>query len=819
MRFLIFLLWGLFSWGTLFAQDESTTNLKEDEIKVTVNEDKLYFQWRDATRCAFVKVKESWWLIFDKKAGAYSIPKNRDLPPGIIDIKILFDYPSTSDITLFEIKVHDSYEINFFKEAGQWVIESLDTVKKNVFLSKKEDPKQKRKDQNRRRKAATLKFENKNWPGFELYGLPKHTIVNIDDPKLNNFFTFVLSADYDQGLPKPYECPYYATIISLQGAGLVRTSDEILLNDEKILKGLIFNGPPPLKVDQVYDAEKDIQFKSQVSIFTNVPKDDMKIALDEMKKEHKDGILHPFHNLTRAWAELIVGNKFFAMPFLDLAVQYYPGLDHHPFTRSLRGIINLLNRNFERANTDLSFLPNTLEVKIFRAILLSATGVPRSQLNDLRRLLFFCKNYAQTLHEEFLLLGLMAILDAGDYPTIIDIEKVKPMQESKNVTLFYRYAIAKSGLKQGLFSPEDLRRSIWNTNEVFSQLKAYITLDIALMDLNSGKKQVPLKDTISQIRQAQHLWRGTYFEFRALNEIVDLYIQNKMFVDALKTLKNMQQLFPQMFLDLHVDKKMEVAFNTFFKESYYKKESPLRVINMFDEFKEYSPDNEDGENIIRIIGDVLIDLDLLDHAAELLSKESMRENSSQALTQAYLKIAQIHINNLNGEAALSILSKIPKSQQSENAAKITHLTADAYDTLDDLEKALQILDDDKTSESANHAIEILIARKKWKDAKDRIFRLILQLEKEKDDDGKMKNILRLAMINVITEDNQDNEALRAVYKDFVKTQNDEQQKTFNYLTDSSDVSVITRPIIEDTLDGIKNFMFLLDKYGSKNKEN
>lgn len=813
--FIIFLLCFGGFLSTCSAQEDELASIKSDEVRVKVDADKLYFQWAASTRCAFVKVKGSWWLIFDKKAGAYSFPKNRDLPPGVIDIKILFDYPSTSDITLFEIKVHDSYDIGFYKQDGQWVIESIDTVKKNLFLTKKEDPKQKRKDQNRRRKAATLKFENRSWPGFELYGLSNHKIINIDDMKLNNFFTFILTADYDQGLSKTYECPYYSTMISLQGVGITRTSDEILLNDDRILTGIIFNGPTPLKVDQIHDNDAPIHFKNQVSIFANIPKEEMKVSLEKMRQEHKEGTLHPFHNLTRGWAELIVGNKFFAMPYLDLAVQYYPGLDHHPFTRSLRGLIYLLNRNFERAGVDLSFLPNTLEIKLFKAILYSAIGIPRSQLNDLRRLLFFCKNYTQTMHEEFLLLGLMALLDAGDYPTIIEIEKVKSMQESDNVTLFYRYAIAKSGLRQGLFNLDDLRRAIGNTNEIFSQLKAYIMLDIALMDYNNGKLKIPLKDTISKIRQAQHLWRGTYFEFRALNEIVDIYMQKKMYVQALRILKNMQQLFPNIFLDLHVDKKMEISFNTFFKENFYKNESPLKVINLFDEYKEYSPDNDDGDNIIRIIGDTLIELDLLDHAAELLSKESMRERSSQALTQAYLKIAQIHINNLNGEAALSILTRIPKSQQVEYQQKITDLTADAYDTLDDLEKALQILDDDKNSKSASHAIEILIARKKWKQAKDRIFKLILQLEKEEDDSGKMNNILRLAMINVIVEDNQDNEALRAVYSDFVKLQNEEHQKTFNYLTDSSDVSVITRPIIEDILDGIKNFMFLMEKYGQK----
>lgn len=816
---IIFLI--IFSISVLFADETSEGSVKfktEDTVIVQVQENKLVFNWLQEQKSALVRVGKKWWVIFDKLAKNFELPKDRDLPEGLTDLKVVFDLATTDDITIFEIGIHDSFDISYTKEKNNaWSIELVDSAQKNTFIYKKEK-KIKEKKVRKKKSYKPFKVSTKGWPTLEFLSLTKHLLVNVEDERSSKFYTFILTSESDQGVQKIYETPYYMANISIQGAVIERYSDQLYSEDSDYSAKLYMTSAPKAIDPDFTFEEKPIPLNNQVAIFKNFFKKDLENALENLKDEAKQGCIEPFDNFTRSWIELMVGDPIRAMTFLELGLQYYFGMTHHPFIRAMRATINITNRSFFSVKSDILFLPQTLEVKILKGISECFSGIPREQAQNLKKIVPFYKNHGAVIKDDFLLQVMIACILANDYSTIMELSNMVSKNSNHNFPILFKYVAAKSGIKKGLFTATELKNALDQPSEfpLDQQLLGYILFDIALTNITS-RENLSIEESIRLLRRAQYTYRGGYFEFFVMKEVGNFYLKNKKYFETLVEYNQIKKYFPEYFRALHIDKKMEIAFNSFFMDNSYKKHSPLRVISVFDDYKEYSPDTIDGSKIIKIIGDLLIDLDLLDQAAELLSKESKRETDAPVLADIFLKIAQIHINNHDGEAALSVLKKIPQSRIESLDNQITNLTARAYDELDELDKAMQILDDKNTTETANQAVEILLSRKKWKEAKEKVFKLILKLEEEKNDDAKMSNLIRLAMINVLTGDVEDNEALRVMNSDFVKKQSDDIQKTFNYLTDATDISVITRPIIQDVLESNSSFLYLYKKFSAINK--
>ncbi len=240
----------------------------------------------------------------------------------------------------------------------------------------------------------------------------------------------------------------------------------------------------------------------------------------------------------------------------------------------------------------------------------------------------------------------------------------------------------------------------------------------------------------------------------------------------------------------------------FFKEDLYKKVSPLKVIRVFEGYKNYVPDTSDGKSIIKSISTILVNLDLLDQATELLNKEAMGEKNDKTLAKLLLEIANIQLLDNDGEAVISTFEKFPESEKPNYINEIIDLKTKAYVVLNKLDNALQVLSDDNSLESSKKLADFLMIQKMWYKARLRYTDLLMRLELEKNDAIKMECLINLATLNILLEEPHENEVLRISHENFIKTQSKEYQEKFDYVVDDVDKDRFNRKNIEDNLNSV-----------------
>lgn len=801
-------------WMILFPCESKAQNAMKIttehkiSVKVSVEDQKLIFDWSLKTKSALVKVGDKWWLIFDKKAQEFYLPRDRDLPNGIISLKNQFDQPATDELTIFELNLSDGYEFEVVKKDNTWAIE----VKEISPIIDLEEQKKTDHTLQRLKKIALIE---RQWPSIYFKILTKYKITHVDNENTGLLYTFILTDEGDLGCALPYSVPYFNVLKSKQGAGIQRFSSHVSLQqqdgDKVFITGL--HSPAPLQ-GLLPTEEQLVLFNEFSEIFKPLSKDDLKKEIKKLKEASHIDKVDPFTHIIHAWLLLLKGDENRALSFIGLAGQYYPGIDHHPFIRSLKSVYYILDHNFNDAKKALLFLPCSPEIELFRGIISASMGLPKEQISRLRCVVDLQKMYPQKFREEFMIQAIFALLESRDYLFIIELFGKMPPAKSPIFMPFYTYALsfAKSALNKDMFAIENLRNLLEteNKNNILNvQLKAHILFAICISDLNN--KKITPKEAIPRLFEIQFMWRGDYLELNILNLLTSLLIEEEQYVNALQLLARMRENFSEVFRALHFDKRMEVALTRLFTTKQYKKLSPLKVISIFEEFRTYLPDTEVSSSIIKNIGNLLLELDLLDQAAELLSKESRNTFDASVLSELYIKIAKIHVDNKNGEAALSVLKKIPAPKTSELKEEIINLQAMAYAVLKDIDKALNLLESRGEIKGFQQAAELLIRHKMWREAHDRLLNLIIKFENEDDHDIKMDCLLKLAMVNVLLEENDENQVLSEVYKDFISKQDPKKRQIFEYLTDDTEFTDITRKIIENQLSTTHKFKTVYDQ--------
>lgn len=755
-------------WGELvpleikkFIKDDERLTLKSDNNKIT-------FEWMKEPKASFILISEEklnqvWWLVFNEKSTEIAFPKTKDLPKGVLSIK-----PMPHDkYTILEVKLHDHFSVSFLRENALWTIEVTEKAHNSRIATTqaKEET----------LKKQSLFLESGKWPTAKIAKASHKEILALS---LNGITIHcVLSDSPDQGLNEPHETPYYIVLESKLGAGIQLYSPLVSLDQKG--NDITISVNTDLKGVSLKD-KKEMEFPAQVGLFKNYSRETLLDYLQHPKP------LRSLDYLERAWVELMIGNERQALTYAQLFEEAYPGASHHPFVRALKAASHIMDHSFAKADKAISFLPQTSEIRLLKGVILSAEGFPIGQINNLRKILLIYKNYSQNLREELMVPILMALLDAGDFETILTLIKNIAIPENEKFAAYFKYCNAIASIKKNVGTGQaELVHLQENYGKLTTQLQAYLKYyQLSKAGLNDD-------ELIEKLINLSYMWRGDQFEFMILYQIMTLHAKNKKYDEALFMLKRIRDYFPNTYEILHLEKEMISCFSNFFKGDI-KHKSPLKIISLYEEFRDCS----EKTDTIRFIANLMIDQDLLDQAAELLSKATKDEKDPAALSDLCIKVASIHIANRNGEAALSMLEKVSKWPD------VLLLKARAYAVMGKLNIGLGILQKENTIESLKLATDLLIAEKKWDEARSILFDLLLKLEDVKHKEVKADAIMTLAMVNILTDMPHENQALYIVHGNFFSNVSKEKQEIFSSLVNSPEMFVIDRDSVEEQLKSV-----------------
>jgi hypothetical protein len=141
---------------------------------------------------------------------------------------------------------------------------------------------------------------------------------------------------------------------------------------------------------------------------------------------------------------------------------------------------------------------------------------------------------------------------------------------------------------------------------------------------------------------------------------------------------------------------------------------PIQALGLFYDFRELTPIGADGDEMVRRLARRLIDVDLLDQAAELLTHQVEERLEGVARASVATDLAAVYLMDRQPEAALQALwstrtTLLPSALNAERRA----LEARALLDLGRYDHALEVLGDDRGPEADAVRAEVLWKQENW----------------------------------------------------------------------------------------------------------
>ena len=271
--------------------------------------------------------------------------------------------------------------------------------------------------------------------------------------------------------------------------------------------------------------------------------------------------------------------------------------------------------------------------------------------------------------------------------------------------------------------------------------------------LKNGDIEVPT--AIDQLERLRYAWRGDRFESQLLDDLADLYIENKQYEIGLETLRQGISYYPDLARDKKMSLQMGQVFRSLFLDGMAEEMTPISAISLYYKFRELTPLGSEGDLMIRRLADRLVSVDLLDRAADLLDYQVKSRTEGAARAQIAANLAKIHILNRKPDAALEIIraTREPRLPQ-DILANRRNVEARALIELERYEEAEVLIEDDRSADAEILRADVFWGGKNWTQLVPTIRRLMGDGWRRNEALTELQrlNLIRLSISMTFTED-------------------------------------------------------------------
>ncbi len=248
---------------------------------------------------------------------------------------------------------------------------------------------------------------------------------------------------------------------------------------------------------------------------------------------------------------------------------------------------------------------------------------------------------------------------------------------------------------------------------------------MALLDLGMEQGTVSPEQAVQELERLRFAWRGDRFEFALLQRLGDLYIALQDYRPGLRALRQAASYFPGSERSQTVAQRMRDVFVDLYLGKAAGKLPPLRALAMYEEFKELTPAGARGDEVVASLVDRLVEVDLLDRAAELLTAQVKYRLDGVAKARAGSRLAMVRLLDRSpGKAIEAIeISDVPKLP-SDLVRERRHVRVRALSQLGHYDSALSELGRDDDPATLRLRADVLWAKRDWPAAAIALGRLV-----------------------------------------------------------------------------------------------
>lgn len=240
---------------------------------------------------------------------------------------------------------------------------------------------------------------------------------------------------------------------------------------------------------------------------------------------------------------------------------------------------------------------------------------------------------------------------------------------------------------------------------------------LAVVRLTLAKGSMKPADAAAALESLRWRWRGDATELAVIRQLGQLYLSQGLYREALTALKGAGPGLNRLEGAADIQADLGQAFRMLFLEGGADGLQPVQALGLFYDFRELTPIGADGDEMVRRLARRLVDVDLLDQAAELLKYQVDNRLDGVAKAQVATDLATVYLMDRQPEAALQAIwssrtTLLPSALNAERRA----LEARALAGLGRYDHALEVLGSDSSPEAREVRAEVLWKQEKWSEA-------------------------------------------------------------------------------------------------------
>lgn len=240
---------------------------------------------------------------------------------------------------------------------------------------------------------------------------------------------------------------------------------------------------------------------------------------------------------------------------------------------------------------------------------------------------------------------------------------------------------------------------------------------LGVVRLSLAKGTMKPADAAGQLESLRWRWRGDATELAVIRQLGQLYLSQGLYREALTALKAAGPGLSRLEGAADIQADLAAAFRMLFLEGGADGLQPVQALGLFYDFRELTPIGADGDEMVRRLARRLVDVDLLDQAAELLKYQVENRLDGVARAQVATDLATVYLMDRQAEAALQAIwgsrtTLLPPALNAERRA----LEARALADLGRYDHALEVLGSDAGPEARDVRAEVLWKQKEWAEA-------------------------------------------------------------------------------------------------------
>ncbi|MES2252547.1 MAG: tetratricopeptide repeat protein [Pseudomonadota bacterium] len=641
---------------------------------------------------------------------------------------------------------------------------------------------------------SLLMIEETQWPNITIKPLAPGGIgalITLD----NTAYYVYMTQNPDGGYQHLYKTPYYETVSTQQGLAIRNFSNKTRFSIENNQIQIIH----PNILSTLISPTIGRHFQN---IFDVDPKRDITKERSQLLSERNN--LTPPYTLEKqlqwAWIDLALNMGQEAKTYLKTTAIQYPKITQLPLYKALLGMAYFLTQEYNNALDCWKSLPNTLEISVWKQLATSALG----QFDGIDQLIYkirpIIEEYpihlrevliqhslktAENLHNlgaVNLLLGQKNNNDSILSQWLHDLYQAKIYYERKD------FGSSKSFLEDMHLEKYPDKAPI----ELLVESELLNTLN------NIQTRETSKKDAIRIFTALRLKWRGSSLEYRISQELIQLLEAEKQYSDALAQLRELKRLFPSRSGIEQIGVRMKNIYLTYFHN--IKNISPLKVIKTYGDFLDVIPEGKTGDEIVKIIAEQFEHIDLLDDAAELLSRNQANKPDSPEKIEILFKIADLHMQNKKYDEALAVFNTFPQEIATiEQKSKSITMHVQAFLGENKRSAALALLNASTDPDHGILASKIYAQNKQWHEAAERLASTQYLINAQKDPKRLIAILNELVTLYFMDNQFDKLQELGKTYKELMKG-----QKNFEFFTRPNNNQIKQRTEAEAALADIAN---------------